>query len=454
LLKSFSFGVDTWRQRHYFLNMVPQWIIEKKRDGNPLTGDEIRSFINGYANGEIPDYQMAALAMAIYFKGMTFDEVVVLTDAMMRSGEVLNTSSIPLPKIDKHSTGGIGDKVSLVLAPLVACCDIAVPMISGRGLGITGGTLDKLESIPGYRTNLSTREFLGVLKKCGCSIIGQTAQLAPADRKLYALRDVTGTVPSIPLIAASIMSKKLAEGLDALVLDVKWGRGAFMKTRRDAELLAKTMVEIGRRMKKGMTAVITDMNQPLGRAVGNALEVIESIETLRGRGPSDLLDVTLELSAHMLLVGKRAGNRQQALSILQGHIDSGAAFEKFKEMVRLHGGKLSVLENPAKLATARIKRVYSAKRAGYVVEADAELIGKACLALGAGRRKVTDAVDHAVGLTGIMKIGERIEKGQPLLTLHANDKGKLSEALSLLEDAFRISSSRRCPPTLIGSILL
>jgi len=434
--------------------MLPQWIIEKKRDGHSLTGDEIRSFINGYATGEIPDYQMAALAMAIYFKGMTFDEVVVLTDAMMRSGEVLNTSSIHGPKIDKHSTGGIGDKVSLILAPLVACCDIAVPMISGRGLGITGGTLDKLESIPGYRTNLSAREFFGVLRKCGCSIIGQTSQLAPADRKLYALRDVTGTVPSIPLISASIMSKKLAEGLDALVLDVKWGRGAFMKTRHDAELLAKTMVEIGRRMKKGMTALITDMNQPLGRAAGNALEVIESIETLRGRGPSDLLEVTLELSAHMLLLGKRAGNRREALFILQGHIDSGAAFEKFKEMVKLHGGMLSVLENPAKLATARIKREYLAKHAGYVAEADAELIGKACLALGAGRRRVEDAVDHAVGLTGIVKIGERVEKGQQLLTLHANDEGKLSEALLLLGNAFRISSSRSRPPKLISGVVV
>ncbi len=258
--------------------MVPQWIIEKKRDGATLAEEDIRAFIASYDAGDIPDYQMAALAMAIYFRGMAFEEVTVLTDAMMRSGDILDTSGISLPKSDKHSTGGIGDKVSLILAPLAACSGLAVPMISGRGLGITGGTLDKLEAIPGYRTDLEPDAFVRVVAECGCSIIGQTADLAPVDKKLYALRDVTGTVPSVPLIAASIMSKKLAESTDALVLDVKWGAGAFMKTLEQARELARTMVEIGHRMERGMTAVITDMNQPLGRAAGNAVEVIECIE--------------------------------------------------------------------------------------------------------------------------------------------------------------------------------
>jgi pyrimidine-nucleoside phosphorylase len=423
--------------------MVPQWIIEKKRDGKTLAEDEIRFFIDGYAAGKIPDYQMSALAMAIYFRGMSFDEVAVLTDAMMRSGDILDTSSIKLPKIDKHSTGGIGDKVSLVLAPLVACCDIAVPMISGRGLGITGGTLDKLESIPGYMTDLSTKQWLTILRKCGCSIIGQTARIAPADKKLYALRDVTATVPSIPLISASIMSKKLAEGLDSLVLDVKCGKGAFMKSLPDARKLARTMVEIGKRMGKGMKAVITDMNQPLGRTVGNAVEIVETIETLQGRGPKDLIDVTLELGAQMLILGKRAKNRQQALTILQRHIDSGAAFEKFKEMVRLHGGSVTAIDNPAKLRRARIQKEYPAKKGGYVVGVDADLIGRACIVLGAGRKTVEDRVDHAVGISGLVKIGERVEKGQPLAILHANDKRKLGEAVELLKGAFVISDEKR-----------
>lgn len=429
--------------------MLPKWIIEKKRDGHPLTEEEIRFFIEGYTQEKIPDYQMAALAMAVYFQGMTFDEVAALTDSMMRSAKLLDTSSISIPKVDKHSTGGIGDKVSLILAPLVACCGIAVPMISGRGLGITGGTLDKLESIPGYRTNLSTDEFLEVVKKCGCSIIGQTAELAPADKKLYALRDVTGTVPSIPLIAASIMSKKLAEGIDALVLDVKWGKGAFMKTLDHARELARTMVEIGHRMNKGMAAIITDMNQPLGRAAGNAVEIIESVETLQGRGPADLIEVEKELAAHMLILGGRAGERGEAFEMLQKHIDSGDAFEKFKEMVRLHGGVVEALEDTTRLPVARIRFEYPAPESGYVAEVNAELIGKACVVLGAGRSRVGDSIDHAVGITGIIKIGDHVEKGQPLLTVHANDQARLDQAISFLEGAFKFSPERQSPPPLI-----
>jgi len=433
----------------YGVRMLPQWIIEKKRDGHALTEAEIRFFINGYAVGDIPDYQMSALAMAIYFRGMSLDEVAALTDAMMRSGDVLDTSRLHRPTVDKHSTGGIGDKVSLVLAPLMACAGVAVPMISGRGLGITGGTLDKLESIPGYRTNLAPKEFLRVVDRCGCSIIGQTARLAPADKKLYALRDVTATVPSIPLISASIMSKKLAEGLDALVLDVKWGRGAFMKTREDARALARTMVAIGKRMKTGMTAVITDMNQPLGRAAGNAVEIVETIEALQGRGPKDLMDETLELGAHMLVLARKATSREPALAVLRKHLDSGAAFEKFTEMVRLHGGDVRAIDRAGRLPAARIHRPFAAPRGGYVAAADADAIGRACIVLGAGRRKVEDTVDHAAGITGLAKIGEKVDKGQPLLVLHANDTAKVREAQRLLAGAFRISGTKTTAPKLI-----
>lgn len=425
--------------------MLPQWIIEKKRDGHPLSADEIRAFLQGYATEQIPDYQMAALAMAVYFRGMTFDEVAVLTDAMMRSGQVIDTSGIRCPKVDKHSTGGIGDKVSLILAPLVACCGIVVPMIAGRGLGITGGTLDKLESIPGYRASLSGDEFLSVLDKCGCSIIGQTAELAPADKKLYALRDVTGTVPSIPLIASSIMSKKLAAGIDALVLDVKCGAGAFMKSVKDARELARTMVEIGRRMNKPVAALVTDMNQPLGNAAGNAVEVAEAIRALRGNGPADLMELTLELGATMLILAGIVPDAAAARVILANHIKSGAAFRKFKEMVFLHGGSVEALDDPAQLPRAGFSMEYPAPVGGHVVEANAERIGKACVILGAGRKRVEDAVDHAAGITGLVKIGDRVERRQPLLTMHAGSRERLDDALALLDAAFKFAP---CPPSL------
>lgn len=433
--------------------MLPQWVIEKKRDGQPLTSEDIRSFIGDYARGSIPDYQMAALAMAIFFRGMSFEEVAALTDAMMRSGALVDTSSIPIPKADKHSTGGIGDKVSLILAPLVACCEIAVPMISGRGLGITGGTLDKLESIPGYRTRLDVPEFLRILGECGCSIMGQTADLVPADRKLYALRDVTGTVPSIPLISASIMSKKLAEGADALVLDVKWGRGAFMKTVAEARELARTMVEIGKRMNRGMTAVLTDMNQPLGRTAGNALEIRETIEALEGKGPADLMEITMELAGHMLILAGRAPDMGEARARLRRGVESGAARERFAQMVRLHGGDTSVLDRPDRLPAARLRRELPAPSAGYVVRADADGIGRACVVVGAGRTRVEDAVDPAVGVSAIAKIGERVDKGQPLIVLHANDETKAEEATRLLEDSFRVEERSVTPLPLIGEII-
>lgn len=429
--------------------MLPQWIIEKKRDGHALTEKEIRDFIGAYADGTLPDYQMAAMAMAIYFQGMNPTETAVLTDAMMRSGDVVDTSSIRKPKIDKHSTGGIGDKVSLVLAPLVAACGLAVPMISGRGLGITGGTLDKLESIPGYRTNLSDAEFLAVIQAVGCSIIGQTKQLAPADKKLYALRDVTGTVASIPLITASIMCKKLAEGIDGLLLDVKCGRGAFMRTRSDARALAQSMVRVGRAMGKNMAALITDMNQPLGRMAGNALEVLESIETLKNRGPQDLTELTLVCAEEMLLLGKLAASRTQARKQLKQALADGTAFRIFRRMVELQGGDVRVLDDPSRLPQAQWIVPLPSPSSGYVRRADAESIGKACVMLGAGRTRTDESIDYAVGVSAIKKIGERIEKGEPLLMLHANDEGRLARAQALLESAFLVSKSKPKPAALI-----
>ena len=420
--------------------MVPQWIIEKKRDGQPLTADEIRAFIGGYARGTVPDYQMAALAMAIYFQGLNDEELAALADAMLRSGKTLNTSAIPVSKIDKHSTGGIGDKVSLILAPLVACCGVAVPMISGRGLGLTGGTLDKMESIPGYRADLSVARFLEVLGQCGCSIVGQTAELAPADKKLYALRDVTGTVPSIPLIAASIMSKKLAEGLDGLVLDVKCGSGAFMKNPNRARALAQAITDIGQRMKTPVVALITDMNQPLGRTVGNALEVAEAVETLRGQGAPDLLAVTLALATEMLLLAGIADTAETAETLLRKQLDSGAAFENFKAMVRLQGGDPAALDEPARLPAATFEMDVPAPCAGYVERVDPEKIGKACLLLGAGRREVAGTIDPAVGVAGLVKIGEPVEAGQPLMVAHANSEELLEQADPLLTGAVTVAS--------------
>ncbi|MBT3293687.1 MAG: thymidine phosphorylase [Verrucomicrobia bacterium] len=433
--------------------MVPQWIIEKKRDGESLAEADIRAFIDGYTRGDIPDYQMSALAMAIYFQGMSTEEVAVLTDAMMRSGELVDTSAITRPKVDKHSTGGIGDKVSLILAPLVACCGVAVPMLSGRGLGITGGTLDKLESIPGYRTDLDIDRFLEVIDTCGCSIIGQTATLAPADKKLYALRDVTGTVPSIPLIAASIMSKKLAEGMDALVLDVKWGSGAFMKTPALATELADTMVRIGTAAGKGMAAIVTDMNQPLGRTAGNALEVVETIETLRGNGPADLVDITLELAAHMLTLTGIAPDIAIARDRLTAALNDGRALDTFKEMVALQGGDCAVIDDPSRLPVAAHQKPCPAPGDGFIGAADAEAIGRACIALGAGRQRVEDRVDHAVGISGILKIGEPVSQGQPMAIIHANSQATLDAARPFMVTAFQVSADPVVPPDLMGKVI-
>ncbi len=407
--------------------MLPQWIIEKKRDGADLSDEEIRFLIGGFTDGSIPDYQMAAFAMAVYFKGMTPRETAALTLQMMNSGDVMDPARLPGVKADKHSTGGIGDKVSLILAPLAAACGLTVPMISGRGLGITGGTLDKLEAIPGYRTDLSEKEFFQCLEKTGCSITGQTAQLAPADKKLYALRDVTGTVPSIPLITASIMSKKLAEGIDTLVLDVKWGRGAFMKSIEDARQLAQSMVAVGEQMNKKVRALITDMNAPLGRAAGNALEVQESLEVLNGGGPDDLRELTVELTTHMLELSGVFPTLGKAKEKCFQCLENGEALKKFEAMVAAQGGSTDWT-----FAEAEIHEPVPAPADGIVTAVDAEAIGKACLVLGAGRQKTDDAVDPAVGIAQMKKPGEEVKKGEPLAIVFSNDRKRFEESFPIL----------------------
>ncbi len=428
------------------MSFIPQWIIEKKRDGLILAEDEIREFINGYTRGSIPDYQMAALAMAIYFQGMSPEEVSVLVDAMMRSGDIVDSSAITRPKADKHSTGGIGDKVSLILAPLAALNGMAVPRISGRGLGITGGTLDKLESIPGYRTDLEESAFLKVVDEVGCSIIGQTATLAPADKKLYGLRDVTGTVPSIPLITASIMCKKMAEGIDALVLDVKCGAGAFMKTPEQAAELARSMVRVGQAMGKKISALITDMEQPLGRCIGNATEVRESIDTLKGEGPEDLTRLTLELTAEMAeLTGTGLGSREKTIAKMREDLSSGKALNVFRDMVAAQGGDTGVIDDPGTLPAASIEHPLPSPGDGWVSSVNANKIGRAVLMLGGGRSRAEDGVDHAVGITGLVQAGEQVAKGGPMLTLHANDRERLAKAIELLDGAVAISPHQEKP---------
>ncbi len=418
--------------------MVPQWIIEKKRDGGELTDGEIRDFIRAYTDGTLPDYQMAAFAMAVFFRGMTDDETTSLTDAMMRSGDVPDMSDMPLPTADKHSTGGIGDKISLPLAPLAAVMGLDVPMISGRGLGITGGTLDKLESIPGYDTRLSVERFREVVAKVGCSIIGQTATLAPADKKLYSLRDVTGTVPSLPLITASIMSKKLAEGAETLVFDVKCGRAAFAQTRSDAEALAASLQRVGRLLGRKTAALISGMDRPLGRCVGNAREVRESIEVLTGRGPDDVRDLTIDLVALMLTTSGVRADGPKLRKELRRRLADGTAAAKFAEMVVAQGGDASCVEDLSRLPQAEVVRDIAAPASGVIADVDAAKIGRAALLLGAGRRAVTDEIDHAAGFSDMLQAGEKVAAGEPLLKLHASRKTDTAEAERLVRDAYSI----------------
>ncbi|MGA7218363.1 MAG: thymidine phosphorylase [Candidatus Sulfotelmatobacter sp.] len=416
-------------------------VIRKKRDGGELSPDEIQSLINAYTRDEIPDYQVSAWLMAALLQGMTRGETAALTDAMLRSGEVLDLTSLPARKVDKHSTGGVGDKTSLVLAPLAAAAGLAVPMISGRGLGHTGGTLDKLEAIPGFNVNLPIARFREVLETCGCAMIGQTAEIAPADRKLYALRDVTGTVESPYLICASIMSKKLAEGIDALVLDVKTGSGAFMKNQNDAAFLAELMVETGERMGKKVVALITDMDQPLGNMIGNALEVVEVVEILRGQGPDDLRELCLELAGWMLYLGGASKTAADGKIRSETLIASGTALEKFRQMVELQGGDPRVIDNPKKLPPAQRTTVFSSPRSGFLTSLQCEQVGTACVVLGGGRERKEDSVDPAVGIVLHKKVGDAVAAGEPLATIHYNADARAVHARQLLEESFQITES-------------
>ena len=416
-------------------------VIRKKRDAGELSRGEIKSLVNAYTNGDIPDYQVSAWLMAVVLRGMTRAETAALTDAMLSSGEVLDLSSLPAKKVDKHSTGGVGDKTSLVLAPLAAAAGVVVPMISGRGLGHTGGTLDKLEAIPGFNVNLPVAEFRRVLETCGCAMIGQTAEIAPADRKLYALRDVTGTVESPYLICASIMSKKLAEGIDALVLDVKTGSGAFMKNEKDAAFLAELMVETGERMGKQVVALITDMDQPLGRMIGNALEVIEAVEILRGEGPEDLRQLCLELAGWMLYLGGVADTVAEAKKQSEKLISSGKALDKFRQMVELQGGDPRVIDDPKKLPQAQHAMTLSSPNDGYLASLQCEQVGTACVILGGGRERKEDSVDPAVGIVLHRKVGDAVSAGEPLATIYYNAAERATRARQLLEESYRIADS-------------
>jgi pyrimidine-nucleoside phosphorylase len=414
-------------------------LIRKKRGGGSLSNAEIEYLVNAYTRGELPDYQVAAWLMSVVLRGMTREETAALTHTMLHSGEVLDLSALPGRKVDKHSTGGVGDKTSLVLAPLVAAGGVYVPMISGRGLGHTGGTLDKLESIPGFRVNLSVPEFRRVLEVCGCSMIGQTEQIAPADRKLYALRDVTGTVESPYLICASIMSKKLAEGTDALVLDVKTGSGAFMKKWEDAVFLAELMVETGERMGKQMVALITNMDQPLGRMVGNALEVRESIEVLRGGGPQDLRELCLELAAWMFQLGGASKTVPEGRKLAEELIRSGKAFAKFVQMVELQGGDVSTIHDPTRLPRTRRRVDVLSPQTGYVAAIQCEQVGTACVILGGGRERKEDTVDPAVGIVVHKKIGDAVSAREPLATIHCHSEELAAPAKKLLAESYELA---------------
>ena len=408
------------------VNLHIPTLIERKRDGDELTPNEIAALIDGFKRGEIPDYQMSAWAMAVLFRGMTPNETQHLTAAMMKSGRLLHYPNDSPPKVDKHSTGGIGDKVSLVLAPLLACDDVWVPMISGRGLGITGGTLDKLESIPGFNVHLEEANALRQLEKIGVCMIGQTADICPADKKLYALRDVTGTVPSQPLIVASIMSKKLAENLDRLVLDVKFGSGAFMKTRLEAGQLAESMTAVGERMGVKISHLLTPMDEPLGRTVGNALEVIEAVEALHGHGPNDLVKLTLALAEKVAIAPRGQ---------LERWLNDGTAWKKFVALVEAQNGDALALEEIAAIHAAPIIHPLLAPTGGVIKRMDAERIGRAALFLGAGRARSADEIDFAVGVSQVKKAGERVEAHAPLMLVHARTDQTLAAALPLLEKA-------------------
>jgi pyrimidine-nucleoside phosphorylase len=417
-------------------------LIQRKRDGKELAPEEIEFLIEGYTSGDIPDYQVSSFLMAVFFSGMSDREVSRLTECMLRSGDTVDLSDIPGVKVDKHSTGGVGDKTSFIVAPLAAAAGVVVPMMSGRALGHTGGTLDKLESIPGFRTNLTADEFHKQLSELGLCFIGQTERLAPADRKLYALRDVTATVESIPLISSSIMSKKLAEGVDALVLDVKVGSGAFMKKQVEARRLAQTMVGIGRRMDKKVQALITDMNQPLGYAVGNALEIMEASQTLQNAGPADLTKLSIELAARMIFLGKKTASLDDARRLAEKHLVDGSGYRKFKQVVAAQGGNAQALDKFELLPNATGMREITSPRGGYVSAINAEDIGVASNMIGAGRDKKEDTIDPAVGIILEVKTGEKVDAGSVLCRLYYTKEDRVEEAAEMVEDAFSLSPQK------------
>ena len=429
-------------------------VITNKRDGLELSSEEIAFFIAGFTKGEIPDYQAAALAMAIFFSGMSARETVDLTLAMANSGEVLDLSAVVGGTVvDKHSTGGVGDKTTLVVGPIVAACGVPMGKMSGRGLGYSGGTLDKMESFPGYEVQLTTDKFKEQLASIGLVLAGQSADLAPADGKLYALRDVTGTVPSIPLIAASIMSKKIAGGAQAIVLDVKVGSGAFMQTMEDARTLAQTMVDIGAGSNRRVVALLSDMNQPLGFEVGNALEVKEAIVTLRGEGPPDFTEHALHIADNLVLLAGRAETLEKARELTSARIQDGSALHKFRQLVQAQGGDATLIDDLSKFPRAEIAETLTAPISGYIAKIDARKVGEAAVLLGAGRARKSDLLDLAVGLTVHAKVGDRVKAGEPVLTLHANDQSKLFEAKEHVITGIEISSEPTKPlPLFYGSI--
>lgn len=428
-------------------------LIRKKRDAVEHSREEIDFLISGYLRGDVPDYQMAAWLMAVWIRGLSRTETAALTEVMLQSGEVLDLSGLPGKKVDKHSTGGVGDKTSIILAPIVAAGGLTVPMISGRGLGHTGGTLDKLEAIPGFNTNLSLKDFRRVLGECGMALIGQTAEIAPADKKIYALRDATSTVENTGLICASIMSKKMAEGLDALVLDVKTGSGAFMRHEEDAVWLAEVMIETGKGMGKKVVALITDMDQPLGRAAGHSNEVIECIDVLRGKGPADVRELSVELSAWMFYLGQKTSSVGEGRKLAESLIANGEALEKFKQCIRLQGGDERVIDKPDLLPTAASHVIVASSKSGNVTATDCEQFGVALAMLGGGRETKEDRIDHAVGLEFHKRIGDRVEKGEPLAAIHYNSGAKLGEAKRLVAESFVIGEEPAAAKLLIRRIL-
>lgn len=417
--------------------MHPIEIIQRKRDKHELSKQEIDFLINSYMHESITDYQMSAFLMATCINGMSMQEISWLTQAMIHSGKIIDHEQNGTPIIDKHSTGGIGDKISIPLAPAAAACGLKVPMIAGRGLGHTGGTLDKLEAIPGYRCNLSCEQYMAQVSSLGCVIMGQTQEIAPADKRLYALRDVTGTVESIALISSSIMSKKLAEGIDGLVLDVKFGRGAFMKEIEKARALAETMVSIGAHMGKKVTALLTNMDQPLGHAVGNALEIKESIDILNGHGPNDSVELTVELGAEMLLMGKIARSLEEGRKAIKHALSNGKALDKFAEMVKAQGGDESYVHHPHKLEIAKKTVVVKAPHSGFIKSIDSHAVGIASGLLGGGRFKLTDKINYSVGIKMDAKVGDKVEKDQPLCTLFVDFQG-IDEAVGRIKNAISI----------------